>query len=148
MILSYLASVAASGDVIRWRTATPLSLAQGWRWLRRNRQAMFCLILLAVMAIVVRAGARLVAVGVCHRRPEATSRPGRTLAEGPISRCAMSTTRLLLAGTSADYRPADHGDVGVPRHLLGALSGYVGGLTDKLITRGRHGDDYPQVYHY
>ncbi len=52
MILSYLASRRRQRQaaIPRWRTL-PLSLAPGWRQLRRNRQAMFCLILLAVMAV-------------------------------------------------------------------------------------------------
>ena len=52
MILSYLASRRRQRQAAIPALAhiTPSPWRQGWRQLRRNRLAMFCLILLAVMA--------------------------------------------------------------------------------------------------
>ncbi len=97
---------------------------------------------------VVRAGARLVAVECddAHPRPEHNAGPGRNTVGDrfPRSRCLHPPA----AGRAhlADYRPADHGDVGVPRlparRPLG-LRRRVNRQTDHA--RGRPGDDYPRV---
>lgn len=53
MILSYLASRRRQRQAAIPALAhiTPSPWRQGWRQLRRNRLAMFCLLLLAVMAV-------------------------------------------------------------------------------------------------
>ncbi len=100
MILSYLASVAASGRRLsrRWRTLP--SPGAGWRQLRRNRLAMFCLILLAVMAVWCVLGP--VWSPWSDDATDAlstTSRPGGTLAGTDFS-VAMSTPACCWPGAS------------------------------------------------
>jgi peptide/nickel transport system permease protein len=137
MILSYFASRRRQRQAaIPALAHIPPSLAPGVATLRRNRLAMFCLILLAVMAVWCVLGPVW-----SPWKDDATDAlsinqpPGAEHWLGPISRSRCLHPPAAGRAHLADYRPADHGDVGGLGYLLGALSGYVGGLTDKLIMR-------------
>ena len=108
MILSYLASRRRQRQAAIPALAhiTPSPWRQGWRQLRRNRLAMFCLILLAVMAV--------------------------WCVLGPVwSPWSDDATDAL----SINQPPGAEHWLGTDFLGRGALSGYVGGLTDKLIMR-------------
>lgn len=116
---------------------TPSPLHQAWKSLRRNRLAMFCLILLAVMALWCIFGPMF-----SPWRDEATD--ALIINKAPSTRHWLGTdflgrdiyTRLLLAGRISLIIGLLTMMLSVTLgYLLGALSGYAGGLTDKLIMR-------------
>ncbi|MDR3432095.1 MAG: ABC transporter permease [Rouxiella aceris] len=116
---------------------TPSPLHQAWKSLRRNRLAMFCLILLAVMALWCIFGPMF-----SPWRDEATD--ALIINKAPSTWHWLGTdflgrdiyTRLLLAGRISLIIGLLTMLLSVTLgYLLGALSGYAGGLTDKLIMR-------------
>jgi len=116
---------------------TPSPLHQAWKSLRQNRLAMFCMILLAVMALWCIFGPMF-----SPWRDEATD--ALIINKAPSTRHWLGTdflgrdiyTRLLLAGRISLVIGLMTMLLSVTLgYLLGALSGYAGGLTDKLIMR-------------
>ena len=104
---------------------TPSPWHQAWRALRRNRLAMLCLLLLAVMALWCVLGPLwspwqddATDALMINKPPGAAHWLGTDFLGRDIY------TRLLLAGR-----------ISLIIGLLTALSGYAGGLTDKLIMR-------------
>lgn len=103
MIQSYLASRRRQRQAAIPALAhiTPSPWRQGWRQLRRNRLAMFCLLLLAVMAVWCVLGPVW-----SPWRDDATDAlsinqpPGRNTGWGPISSVAMSTPACCWPGAS------------------------------------------------
>ena len=137
MILSYCASRR------RQRQAAIPALAhippspgrQGWRQLRRNRLAMFCLILLAVMAVWCVLGPVWT-----PWRDDATD--ALSINQPPGAEHWLGTdflgrdvyTRLLLAGRISLIIGLLTMLLSVTLgYLLGALSGYAGGLTSVVV---------------
>jgi len=116
---------------------TPSPLHQAWKSLRRNRLAMFCLILLGVMALWCIFGPMF-----SPWRDEATD--ALMINKAPSTQHWLGTdfigrdiyTRLLLAGRISLIIGLLTMLLSVTLgYLLGALSGYAGGLTDRLIMR-------------
>lgn len=116
---------------------TPSPLHQAWKSLRRNRLAMFCLILLAVMALWCIFGPIF-----SPWRDEATD--ALMINKSPSGQHWLGTdfigrdiyTRLLLAGRISLIIGLLTMLLSVTLgYLLGALSGYAGGVTDRLIMR-------------
>lgn len=116
---------------------TPSPLHQAWKSLRRNRLAMFCLILLVVMALWCIFGPMF-----SPWRDEATD--ALMINKAPSAQHWLGTdfigrdiyTRLLLAGRISLIIGLLTMLLSVTLgYLLGALSGYAGGLTDRLIMR-------------
>jgi len=116
---------------------TPSPLHQAWKSLRRNRLAMFCLILLGVMALWCIFGPMF-----SPWRDEATD--ALMINKAPSAQHWLGTdfigrdiyTRLLLAGRISLIIGLLTMLLSVTLgYLLGALSGYAGGLTDRLIMR-------------
>jgi len=116
---------------------TPSPLHQAWTSLRRNRLAMFCLILLGVMALWCIFGPMF-----SPWRDEATD--ALMINKAPSAQHWLGTdfigrdiyTRLLLAGRISLIIGLLTMLLSVTLgYLLGALSGYAGGLTDRLIMR-------------
>ncbi|EMO8771337.1 oligopeptide ABC transporter permease [Klebsiella variicola] len=139
MILSYFASRRRQRQAAIPELAhiPPSPWRQGWRQLRRNRLAMFCLILLAVMAVWCVLGPVW-----SPWRDDATD--ALSINQPPGAEHWLGTdflgrdvyTRLLLAGRISLIIGLLTMVMSVCLgYLLGALSGYVGGLTDKLIMR-------------
>ncbi|UWC49298.1 oligopeptide ABC transporter permease [Klebsiella aerogenes] len=116
---------------------TPSPWRQAWRQLRRNRMAMLCLILLAVMATWCVLGPiwspwkdDATDALMVNKPPGAEHWLGTDFLGRDIY------TRLLLAGRISLIIGLLTMLLSVTLgNLLGALSGYVGGLTDKLIMR-------------
>ncbi|WP_161985828.1 oligopeptide ABC transporter permease [Ewingella americana] len=116
---------------------TPSPLHQAWKSLRRNRLAMFCLILLGAMALWCIFGPMF-----SPWRDEATD--ALMINKAPSAQHWLGTdfigrdiyTRLLLAGRISLIIGLLTMLLSVTLgYLLGALSGYAGGLTDRLIMR-------------
>lgn len=116
---------------------TPSPLHQAWKALRRNRMAMFSLILLVVMALWCIFGPMF-----SPWRDEATD--ALMINKAPNAQHWLGTdflgrdiyTRLLLAGRISLVIGLLTMLLSVTLgYLLGALSGYVGGMTDKIIMR-------------
>ncbi len=139
MILSYLASRRRQRQAAIPALAhiTPLPGAGGWRQLRRNRLAMFCLLLLAVMAVWC-------VLGPVWSPWSDDATDALSINQPPGAEHWLGTdflgrdvyTRLLLAGRISLVIGLLTMVMSVCLgYLLGALSGYVGGLTDKLIMR-------------
>lgn len=139
MILSYLASRRRQRQAAIPALAhiTPSPWRQGWRQLRRNRLAMFCLILLAVMAVWC-------VLGPVWSPWSDDATDALSINQPPGAEHWLGTdflgrdvyTRLLLAGRISLIIGLLTMVMSVCLgYLLGALSGYVGGLTDKLIMR-------------
>lgn len=139
MILSYLASRRRQRQAAIPALAhiTPSPWRQGWRQLRRNRLAMFCLILLAVMAVWC-------VLGPVWSPWSDDATDALSINQPPGAEHWLGTdflgrdvyTRLLLAGRISLVIGLLTMVMSVCLgYLLGALSGYVGGLTDKLIMR-------------
>lgn len=117
--------------------ATPSPWQQAWRSLRENRLAMFCLILLLVMAVWC-------AVGPYYSpwRDDATD--ALMINKAPNADHWLGTdflgrdvyTRLLLAGRISLIIGLLTMLLSVTLgYLMGAVSGYLGGVTDKIIMR-------------
>jgi len=116
---------------------TPSPWLQAWRALRQNRLAMFCLILLMIMAVWC-----IVGPYYSPWRDDATD--ALMINKAPNAEHWLGTdflgrdayTRLLLAGRISLI-------IGMLTmllcvtlgYLMGAVSGYVGGMTDKIIMR-------------
>ncbi len=139
MILSYLASRRRQRQAAIPALAhiTPSPWRQGWRQLRRNRLAMFCLLLLAVMAVWC-------VLGPVWSPWSDDATDALSINQPPGAEHWLGTdflgrdvyTRLLLAGRISLIIGLLTMVMSVCLgYLLGALSGYVGGLTDKLIMR-------------
>jgi peptide/nickel transport system permease protein len=139
MILSYFASRRRQRQAAIPALAhiTPSPWRQGWRQLRRNRLAMFCLILLAVMAVWC-------VLGPVWSPWKDDATDALSINQPPGAEHWLGTdflgrdvyTRLLLAGRISLIIGLLTMVMSVCLgYLLGALSGYVGGLTDKLIMR-------------
>ncbi|HEN5108821.1 oligopeptide ABC transporter permease [Klebsiella pneumoniae] len=139
MILSYLASRRRQRQAAIPALAhiTPSPWRQGWRQLRRNRLAMFCLLLLAVMAVWC-------VMGPVWSPWSDDATDALSINQPPGAEHWLGTdflgrdvyTRLLLAGRISLVIGLLTMVMSVCLgYLLGALSGYVGGLTDKLIMR-------------
>ncbi len=139
MILSYLASRRRQRQAAIPALAhiTPSPWRQGWRQLRRNRLAMFCLLLLAVMAVWC-------VLGPVWSPWSDDATDALSINQPPGAEHWLGTdflgrdvyTRLLLAGRISLVIGLLTMVMSVCLgYLLGALSGYVGGLTDKLIMR-------------
>jgi len=116
---------------------TPSPLHQAWKALRRNRMAMFSLILLVAMALWCIFGPMF-----SPWRDEATD--ALMINKAPNAQHWLGTdflgrdiyTRLLLAGRISLVIGLLTMLLSVTLgYLLGALSGYVGGMTDKVIMR-------------
>lgn len=116
---------------------TPSPLHQAWKSLHRNRLAMFCLILLGVMALWCIFGPMF-----SPWRDEATD--ALMINKAPSAQHWLGTdfigrdiyTRLLLAGRISLIIGLLTMLLSVTLgYLLGALSGYAGGLTDRFIMR-------------
>jgi len=116
---------------------TPSPLHQAWKALRRNRMAMFSLILLVAMALWC-----IFAPMFSPWRDEATD--ALMSNKAPNAQHWLGTdflgrdiyTRLLLAGRISLVIGLLTMLLSVTLgYLLGALSGYVGGMTDKVIMR-------------
>ena len=112
---------------------TPSPWRQAWQALRRNRLAMLCLLLLVVMALWCILGPLwspwkddATDALMINRPPGAEHWLGTDFLGRDIY------TRLLLAGRISLIIGLLSVTLG---YLLGALSGYAGGLTDKLIMR-------------
>lgn len=117
--------------------AAPSPWRQAWQRLRRNRLAMLCLALLAVMALWCVLGPLW-----SPWRNDATD--ALMINKAPSAAHWLGTdflgrdiyTRLLLAGRISLIVGLLTMLLSVTLgYLLGALSGYVGGVTDKLIMR-------------
>jgi len=116
---------------------TPSPLHQAWKALRRNRMAMFSLILLVAMALWCIFGPMF-----SPWRDEATD--ALMINKAPNAQHWLGTdflgrdiyTRLLLAGRISLVIGLLTMLLSVTLgYLLGALSGYIGGMTDKVIMR-------------
>jgi len=116
---------------------TPSPWLQAWRALRQNRLAMLCLILLVVMAVWC-------VVGPYYSpwRDDATD--ALMINKAPNAEHWLGTdflgrdvyTRLLLAGRISLIIGMLTMLLSVTLgYLMGAVSGYVGGITDKIIMR-------------
>lgn len=110
---------------------------QAWRALRQNRLAMFCLILLLIMAVWC-----IVGPYYSPWRDDATD--ALMINKAPNAEHWLGTdflgrdvyTRLLLAGRISLIIGMLTMLLSVTLgYLMGALSGYVGGITDKIIMR-------------
>lgn len=116
---------------------TPSPLRQAWRSLRQNRLAMFCLILLLVMAVWCVVGPYYspwqddaTDALVMNKAPNA----GHWLGTDFLGRDVY--TRLLLAGRISLIIGLLTMLLSVTLgYLMGAVSGYLGGVTDKIIMR-------------
>ncbi|RWR02438.1 peptide ABC transporter permease [[Pantoea] beijingensis] len=116
---------------------TPSPLRQAWRALRRNRLAMFCMILLVVMALWCVLGPLWSPWGddatdalMINKPPSAQHWLGTDfLGRDVYTRLLMAGRISLIVGLLTMLLSVTLG------YLLGAISGYVGGLTDKLIMR-------------
>ncbi len=116
---------------------TPSPLRQAWRSLRQNRLAMFCLILLLVMAVWC-----IVGPFYSPWRDDATD--ALMINKAPNAEHWLGTdflgrdvyTRLLLAGRISLIIGMLTMLLSVTLgYLMGAVSGYLGGITDKIIMR-------------
>ena len=116
---------------------TPSPLRQAWRSLRQNRLAMFCLILLLVMAVWC-----IVGPFYSPWRDDATD--ALMINKAPNAEHWLGTdflgrdvyTRLLLAGRISLIIGMLTMLLSVTLgYLMGAVSGYLGGVTDKIIMR-------------
>ncbi|MBU9855571.1 oligopeptide ABC transporter permease [Rahnella bonaserana] len=116
---------------------TPSPWLQAWRALRQNRLAMFCLILLMIMAVWC-----IVGPYYSPWRDDATD--ALMINKAPNAEHWLGTdflgrdvyTRLLLAGRISLIIGMLTMLLSVTLgYLMGAVSGYVGGITDKIIMR-------------
>ena len=116
---------------------TPSPLRQAWRSLRQNRLAMFCLILLLVMAVWC-----IVGPFYSPWRDDATD--ALMINKAPNAEHWLGTdflgrdvyTRLRLAGRISLIIGMLTMLLSVTLgYLMGAVSGYLGGITDKIIMR-------------
>jgi peptide/nickel transport system permease protein len=116
---------------------TPSPWLQAWRALRQNRLAMFCLILLMIMAVWC-----IVGPYYSPWRDDATD--ALMINKAPNAEHWLGTdflgrdvyTRLLLAGRISLIIGMLTMLLSVTLgYLMGAVSGYVGGMTDKIIMR-------------
>lgn len=116
---------------------TPSPWLQAWRALRQNRLAMLCLILLVVMAVWC-----IVGPYYSPWRDDATD--ALMINKAPSAEHWLGTdflgrdvyTRLLLAGRISLIIGMLTMLLSVTLgYLMGAVSGYVGGITDKIIMR-------------
>lgn len=116
---------------------TPSPWRQAWRSLKRNRLAMFCLLLLAVMAAWCVLGPLwspwkddATDVLMINKPPGAEHWLGTDfLGRDVYTRLLMAGRISLIIGLLTMLLSVALG------YLLGAVSGYAGGLTDKLIMR-------------
>lgn len=116
---------------------TPSPWLQAWRALRQNRLAMFCLILLMIMAVWC-----IVGPYYSPWRDDVTD--ALMINKAPNAEHWLGTdflgrdvyTRLLLAGRISLIIGMLTMLLSVTLgYLMGAVSGYVGGITDKIIMR-------------
>ena len=116
---------------------TPSPWRQAWRALSQNRLAMFCLVLLLVMAVWCIAGPYY-----SPWRDDATD--ALMINKAPNAEHWLGTdflgrdvyTRLLLAGRISLIIGMLTMLLSVTLgYLMGAVSGYLGGVTDKIIMR-------------
>ncbi len=116
---------------------TPSPWRQAWRSLKRNRLAMFCLLLLAGMAAWCVLGPLWSPWKddgtddlLINKPPGAGLWPGTAcLGRDVYTRLLMAGRISLIIGLLTMLLSVALG------YLLGAVSGYAGGLTDKLIMR-------------
>jgi peptide/nickel transport system permease protein len=116
---------------------TPSPWLQAWRALRQNRLAMFCLILLLIMAVWC-------IVGPYYSPWRDYATDALMINKAPNAEHWLGTdflgrdvyTRLLLAGRISLIIGMLTMLLSVTLgYLMGAVSGYVGGITDKIIMR-------------
>lgn len=116
---------------------TPSPWRQAWQALRQNRLAMFCLVLLLVMAVWC-------IVGPYYSPWQDDATDALMINKAPNAEHWLGTdflgrdvyTRLLLAGRISLIIGMLTMLLSVTLgYLMGAVSGYVGGITDKIIMR-------------
>lgn len=116
---------------------TPSPWLQAWRALRQNRLAMLCLILLVVMAVWCVVGPYYSPWGddatdalMINKAPSAEHWLGTDfLGRDVYTRLLLAGRISLIIGMLTMLLSVTLG------YLMGAVSGYVGGITDKIIMR-------------